>query len=176
MLIKHKLIANFTVLVVNMIAMLLILSFSSSSLQIDIELTKNIGKVESEILLLRRHEKDFLARRDIKYLDKFNKVVNSVHQNINKLQSNYDDIGIEVVELTSLVSILNKYKQEFQRVVEAQKNIGFNPKDGLYGQLRNAAHNVEELIGDQDFEILSLRDPHEIRSSPVVQRTMNLVH
>jgi methyl-accepting chemotaxis protein len=54
-----------------------------------------------------------------------------------------------------LQRILKSYNDYFSQIVEMQKNIGLNPKDGLYGKLRDAVHNVEELIGEDDFVLLS---------------------
>ena len=75
MLIKHKLILNSAVSIISMVLMLILLSFSSTSFQRDIELTKHIGYIEAEVLQLRRNEKDFLARKDLKYLNKFEKII-----------------------------------------------------------------------------------------------------
>ena len=47
------------------------------------------------------------------------------------------------------------YNKHFKSLVEAQQRIGLNPKDGLYGELRSAVQEVEKLLGNQEFKLLS---------------------
>jgi len=35
-----------------------------------------------------------------------------------------------------------------------QKIIGLHPKEGLYGELRIAVHDVEQIIGQQNYLLL----------------------
>lgn len=51
--------------------------------------------------------------------------------------------------------MLLDYNKHFNALVEAQKLIGLNPKDGLYGELRSAVQGVEKLLGSKDFKLLS---------------------
>lgn len=155
MTIKQKLIANTAILIIAMIIMLGLLTFSSSSLQTDVEVARKIGNIEAEVLQLRRNEKDFLARKDPKYLDKFNKVYGLLVSNVNYIDDYFDSIDLSVPEVARLKGILKEYQGLFSQVVEAQKEIGLHPKDALYGELRSAVHGVESLLGDKDYQLLS---------------------
>ena len=83
MLIKHKLIINTGILVLAMSLMLALLNYSSSTLQHDISIAKRIGDIKASILELRREEKDFFARKALKYSDKFNNKINKTQLQIN---------------------------------------------------------------------------------------------
>lgn len=155
MTIKQKLIANTAILILAMIVMLGLLTFSSSSLQTDVEVARKIGNIEAEVLQLRRNEKDFLARKDPKYLDKFNKVYGLLVSDINYIDNYFDSIELTVPEVGRLRAILKDYQSLFGQLVEAQKQIGLHPKDALYGELRSAVHGVESLLGGKDFKLLS---------------------
>jgi len=155
MLIKHKLIANTGILVLAMILMLLLLNYASSSLQHDITIANDIGNVKSSILELRRHEKDFIARKDLKYSDKFNQQMQITKQQITIIEDDFTRVGKSMAELQSMEAILTQYQTQFTSVVTWQKNIGLHPKDGLYGELRAAVHNVETLIGKDNYRLLS---------------------
>jgi len=135
--------------------MLILLSYTSSSFQHDIKITKSIGNIESSILQLRRDEKDFLARKNLKYQDKFNKNYQTLVNEINELDSDLISIGLNLQEISSLKSITKEYNQHFTNLVAAQKTIGLTPKDGLYGILRNSVHQVEQLISNQNYQLLS---------------------
>jgi methyl-accepting chemotaxis protein len=155
MLIKHKLIANTTILVLAMILMLALLAYSSSSLQSDITVAKDIGHIKASVLESRRNEKDFLARKSLDYSDMFKDKMKEAQNQISRLTEEFNSIGLSMPELASMSSILEQYQAQFIKVVTLQKKIGLNPKEGLYGELRAAVHNVESLIGNDNYRLLS---------------------
>ena len=155
MLIKHKLYANTSVVLVSIVCMLLLLLYSVSSSKKELELSRLIGEVKSTILELRRDEKDFLARKDLKYLDQFNQKMANLQRDLGSLANAFDDLNIQQQETNTLKNVLREYAQHFTALVELQKRIGLTPQDGLYGDLRTKVHNVEEKIGTQDYFLLS---------------------
>ncbi|MFT6904726.1 MAG: methyl-accepting chemotaxis protein [Oleiphilaceae bacterium] len=162
MLIKHKLTSNTIVTIVSMLAMLLLMNFTSSSLQQDITLAQNIGKIEAGILQLRSHEKDFLARKKTVYIDAFNTESSVLQANISRLKHDLKSIYVSADEPNKLSNLLNNYQKIFNNVVETQRRIGFDPKSGFYGELGEAAHNAEEAIGDS---VMFFKMMLEVRSS-----------
>ncbi|MBA6263881.1 MAG: methyl-accepting chemotaxis protein [Colwellia sp.] len=155
MLIKHKLIANTGILVLSMLFMLGLLNFAMSSLGSDIKIAREIGNIETDILQLRRNEKDFLARKELKYFEQFNQQYNALLKDIIVLDSAYKSIGRDLSELEQLRSVVSDYQELFTTLVDAQKEIGLSPKDGLYGLLRSSVHVVEDSIGTNDYKLLS---------------------
>ena len=155
MLIKHKLIANTGLLVLAMVLMLGLLAYASNALQHDIKVATNIGQIESSVLELRRDEKDFLARKELKYSIQFTKDIQELQQQINLLQQSFENSGLQLSEFAAMQAILTTYHKHFQTIVATQQRIGLTPTDGLYGELRKAVHNVESLIGDSNFQLRS---------------------
>ena len=148
MLIKHKLIINTIVTIVGMLAMLLLMNFSSSSLQKDITLAQNIGKIEAGILQLRSHEKDFLARKKSEYIQQFNSESAILQSAIKQLSIDLEVIDISADESIKLSKALTQYQKYFTDVVATQKRIGFDPQSGLNGQLAKAVKEAEVAIGN----------------------------
>ncbi len=155
MLIKHKLIVNTGILVLAMTLMLGLLVYASKVLQHDIVVATNVGKIESSVLQLRRNEKDFLARKDLKYFDQFDKGMKALQQQVSLLKQDLESDGLVLNEFSAMQSILTKYNQYFKTLVEMQQRIGLHAKDGLYGELRGAVHDVEELIGSDNYQLRS---------------------
>lgn len=152
MLIKHKLITNTVVTIISMFAMLLLINFSSSSLQKDITLVQNIGKIEAGILELRSHEKDFLARKKIEYIDEFNIGSGALQNAITVLKSDLKSVNISAEKANQLSKALQAYQQYFSEVVETQKRIGLDPQSGLSGKLTKAVTDAEKAInGSMSF-------------------------
>jgi methyl-accepting chemotaxis protein len=155
MLIKHKLIANSAILVCALTLMLFLLNYAINGLQKDIGIAVSLGQVKGEILQLKSNGTNFVHKKDNTYADAFTKQVTVLNNEIDLLNNKFIAIGVVIPEVTSLRNELKVYISSFKQVVEMQRRIGLQPKDGLYGQLRIAVHNIEELIGKDDNLLLS---------------------
>ncbi len=91
------------------------------------------------MLMGRRHEKDFLLRNDLKYLQKF-------RNNIDAFQQTIDQTGYQPALKNELKALLSNYESTFVKVVNKQLELGIDEKSGLLGQLRNEVHKVEPII------------------------------
>lgn len=117
---------------------------------------ENIGKlenlkyevksIESNVLMLRRNEKDFLARYDLKYQTKYNENFEKLLKNVQRVVVGFESEGVNQNKVKDLENILNIYSQNFNKIVSVQQKIGLNQKDGLYGSLRVSVHNLEDLL------------------------------
>jgi len=155
MLIKHKLMANTAILAIAMIFMLFLLNFTIGSLEGDLGIERGIGDIKSGVLELRRNEKDFIARDDLKYLDKYNKKMGEITKVIDDLTIAFEKTNQSTNDIDKLRKVLIDYSSRFKIVVEVQQRIGLNPQDGLYGELRTSVHDVEELLGTSNYQLLS---------------------
>ncbi|MEO2280173.1 methyl-accepting chemotaxis protein [Pseudoalteromonas pernae] len=82
----------------------------------------------SEMLQLRRAEKDFMLRLDVKYLDKFEEYYTSLSTKIQ--QSGFDNDY-----RTKLLNLLSRYREKFTALVRAQQKLGVNLSSGALGEL-----------------------------------------
>ena len=114
-----------------------------------------VADIESDMLMLRRNEKDFLARKDLAYRDKFIANAQSMQDHIAALQAGQQAHGIEAASSEQLQAVTSEYAEKFLELVALQSRIGLNPRDGLYGSLRNAVHQAEELINARNDDSLS---------------------
>ncbi|MFC3150388.1 methyl-accepting chemotaxis protein [Litoribrevibacter euphylliae] len=95
----------------------------------------------ADMLMLRRHEKDFMLRRDSKYIDKFSQTITTMKSRIpNEL-------------LGQIIPKLDDYQQKFLKLYDAEVKIGLEPSEGLHGILRTSAHTLEELLGQLNTEL-----------------------
>lgn len=118
---------------------------------------------KADLLKLRRHEKDFLARLDAKYIEQFNddqialtdrinRVKEILHQYSNQHESSFDYV----------LEVLDQYSTQFNVITDQSILIGLTMKDGLRGNINNAANVAEEKIlatGDEQLYrmLLNLR-------------------
>lgn len=130
--------------------MFLTMTVSINNLLTISQVLTNTEKLEAHVLTLRRNEKDFLARNDLKYLTQFNENSAKLQNNISAITELTDRHGINLPELRQFQTISQDYVKKFNHLVTYRKNVGLNPKDGLYGELRAAVHEVETLLSEND--------------------------
>ena len=143
--IKVKLISLSTLIILSFILVLIIELIAISKVDNLAQIDKDIKKLEIQALELRKHEKDFLSRKDLKYLERFNKTMNSIDELKNTIDMEFDEFDLDKTNLESYKKIMNDYSTVFNKIVEVQKQIGLNYEDGLYGKLRNSVHKVQEF-------------------------------
>lgn len=91
------------------------------------------------MLMLRRHEKDYLLRKDLKYKEKFNDRLIDFVKQIE--QSNLNNI-----QKQRLIELLINYKQNFFKVIELDIQIGLNEQLGLFQALNTETQKIEKNI------------------------------
>ncbi|MEL7001991.1 MAG: GAF domain-containing protein [Bacteroidota bacterium] len=96
------------------------------------------------MLTLRRHEKDFFLRKDLKYLTRFNETIDEFKANVQSSDTLSSD------ERDVIFSNVSEYQKLFSEIVEVEQKIGFSPSDGQQGKLNGVYNTI-----DNDLKIIS---------------------
>lgn len=148
--IKQRLIINGLVIGLAMMLMLTLLIVQNRQLS-DLSLLRlEVATLKSAVLDLRKHEKDFLMRNDLSYVEKFSKSFQSLTENLQLLQRDLTEHSIDQSPARQFQQQTEKYQQQFTQLSQLVQQLGLDPKSGLYGQLRNAAHDIEQKFKDQN--------------------------
>ena len=139
------LLAGLIVLSLVMLAIMGTTSFSKTK-----QLNETLLLVESgkaEMLMLRRNEKDFLARLDLKYQAKFQSNLGGLITELNILKAQLADEGIDSKqELAQLIKLLGNYGSSFNALVKLRQEVGLTHEQGLRRSLRKSVHDAEKNI------------------------------
>jgi methyl-accepting chemotaxis protein len=145
MTIKVKLI----ILLIGSIVSFVVLSFFMYKFMWE---THHFGKIEAEIvtmksdmLTLRKNEKDFILRKDIKYKKKYEKNYNKFVKDLKNLAIHLKDKNIDNSKVKDLLIILKRYKEYMFKYIQVQQIIGLDEKKGLYSSLRTSVHNIQDI-------------------------------
>ncbi|WP_246261330.1 methyl-accepting chemotaxis protein [Alteromonas ponticola] len=152
--IRQKLLLNAVITALGLIILVAALMRDTRSQAATAEALTELKAIEAGILLLRRNEKDFLARLDLKYQEKLNANYQQLRLDIADLKTQLNDKQIDTVPVENLQQHLSSYHAAFNQLVSLQQQIGLNPKDGLYGGLRASVHTVEEVLSNYDDSAL----------------------
>lgn len=105
--------------------------------------------IEANILLLtaRRHEKDFIARKDKKYLDRMEVTLQEIQTLADNIMSVSKQLGLSDITAIGpkVIKAKDEYKAAFSHVSRLIAERG-NKTEGIAGQLRKHAHKTEAVI------------------------------
>lgn len=87
--------------------------------------------MQVKVLSLRRHEKDYLLRKDLRYREKLDLVVDEIKS---------------VVRDPVLLQNVENYQTSFHRITEIDQKIGLTATEGLFGELNKVVGQVEPTV------------------------------
>jgi len=146
MTIRNKLITLVGIVVVSIAALYGLLQTSLSSIGTLKDAATKTSQLQIDMLTLRRHEKDFLMRKDLKYQDKFRETAASFHSHMKELEHLLDTAEVSH-ETTSIIDQhISDYEQLFNGAIALRQKIGLDHNSGLEGTLRASVHKAEQSI------------------------------
>ncbi|TQV75146.1 HAMP domain-containing protein [Aliikangiella marina] len=155
--IKQKLLAMSVVAFVSVVLMVLLKINVANQIDTANKTLQLTTQINAMMLQLRRNEKDFLARNDTKYVERFQGNYQQLTQMTQELVQQVEDIGFNDNGFTAkLLPTFQSYNDQFSRVASLKVQKGLTAKTGAYGSLRAAVHEAESLVkAQQNWELLA---------------------
>lgn len=101
------------------------------------ESSDNYDKIQ--MLTLRRHEKDYIIRKDPAYVEKFDKALSSFQSSLS--------------DNKTLLDAATLYGVNFHKLVEIDKTIGLTLDEGIKKNLRETIHQIEPVLNSLESKI-----------------------
>ena len=103
------------------------------------------GELETASLLMRRAEKDFLLRRDVKYAEAQAKARKHALEAAEAIAAQPESrpVADKLVAVRDGVALMGK---QFDEVVARAQHLGLNESQGLQGALRKAVQSAEATV------------------------------
>jgi methyl-accepting chemotaxis protein len=146
MSLKMKLSLLLATAVVAMALLTLMQWTSARSQQALAGIMESLDESTSLVLELRKHEKDFLMRNDLKYEAEFARTMGEIAKSLNRLSADLQEQGMDIGNVNSFREALNTYSEAFKGTVAAMKSVGLDPNSGLQGRLRKAVHEAQAAL------------------------------
>jgi methyl-accepting chemotaxis protein len=138
------LIVGGVVLLVTFAVSFLVVRRAASTATTEISSYQDMAATEQFMLQARRHEKDFLLRREMKYAEENEAAMASVFATLDRLDHTNDVTLAESV--ASVRAAAKIYADSFNKVVKTWVDIGLTEDDGLRSQFGNATRVLEAKI------------------------------
>ncbi|WP_439133459.1 methyl-accepting chemotaxis protein [Pseudomaricurvus sp.] len=146
--IKHKLLMVAVIAVLGLLLVWGLVVMNSASRE-NLEASERVLLgTEATILKLRRAEKDFIARKELSYLESFQQDYVRAERQLKTVDQLLEGSGVDTSSLLVMEGYIQTYSDTFNQLVEIQQRIGLDSQSGLYGTLRKAVHEVEQNLTD----------------------------
>ena len=108
---------------------------------------------EIELLTLRRHEKDFLSRKDTKYIQRFDNTIQTLRNRVIELGQTLNPFDEQIAyETKQIVETLDKYKAQFHQLADLVLEIGATTDVGLLGKQYKSQQTLQNTTESLDNE------------------------
>ena len=155
--IKQKLYVIVSLVIFGLFGLYLENSVNQNNVNNLVEIKSELKGLQISMLQLRRTEKDFLLRKDIKYREAFNILFNQSLQLVSGLEQRLVNTDISAKKISAIKTSLHGYQQAFDRLVSVSVEKGLDKDSGVYGKLRSATHALESSLETvNDFESTTL--------------------
>ena len=112
--------------------------------------------VEIGALDMRRREKDFFIRLDMKYFAAYGNSAKSVMATLDDAAAQ-PVAGAMLGDIRALRAGVESHRAQFQKVVTLEQEMGLTEKEGLQGKLRDAVHAVESKLAEANLDALTVK-------------------
>ena len=143
--IKVKLISLCIIIIISYLSILTVELISIKKVDKLSTIQNEIQQLQIQQLELRKNEKDFLSRKDLKYSNNFKENISKIEKIILILNEDFTTFNLDKNELNNYQNIIKDYSSIFINIVVLQQKIGLTPEDGLYGTLRDSVHSVQDF-------------------------------
>ncbi|MEJ1998271.1 MAG: methyl-accepting chemotaxis protein [Maritimibacter sp.] len=118
-------------------------------IQTNDSLVETTSTVEALFLRARRAEKDFLLRKDEKYLALHAEILTELRAGIADLEAGATALtGEQNPNVEQLYAALAQYEDHFGQLRDLNLALGLSENDGLQGKLRDAVHGIEGALDE----------------------------
>ncbi|WP_425667147.1 methyl-accepting chemotaxis protein [Vibrio tubiashii] len=147
--IKNKLYSLGAVAILGVVSVLLTSThFAQSTSELN-HASLLVAKLEIRLLNLRRNEKDFLLRKDMKYLDKFNKNMDTflaIESELSTLLTQHS-----LPSSSQLKQDILKYQTGFNALVQAFDQRGLKPEEKLVGRYNSELTGIKPSLSSDEL-------------------------
>lgn len=161
---RVKLLASFGLVLLLLVGVMGVYQYISSNtltgfedlIKEEMEISHRGGAIRTYMLQSRRNEKDFLIRKDKKYLLKLSESIAALKAEAQTIVKLAGQIGEQesVANASAIIGYADEYEAAFKQLVASWEVRGLDHKSGLQGNFRNIVHQLsDDLKGHQIDEL-----------------------
>ncbi len=133
-------------------------------MNIDVAISNQASMVKTSMLESRRNEKDFIIRKDLKYLQRIEKTVASIIEHTQIIIKLSEEGGLDdnVQKGKMVIKYAEEYLQNFKNIVISYEKKGLTHKTGYQGEFRSVVHELSGIVknfqkSEHNIALLNIR-------------------
>ena len=162
MKIKHKLLGLTALAVVALLAVLGMTWKANERVMKINDSSAAVSHLEVTLLNLRRNEKDFLLRMDMKYQGKFQKNYDHFQSQLTVLKSDLDGLSIALPSLEMLPTAIKNYQGGMLALIKGYQQLGLTSSDGLFREFFEYSEQLVNVASEQQRGIMAAYSVEEV--------------
>ncbi|WOF75890.1 HAMP domain-containing methyl-accepting chemotaxis protein [Parvibaculaceae bacterium PLY_AMNH_Bact1] len=131
-------------------------SAAAADQQDNAELAQLAMSVEIGALQMRRNEKDFLLRKDMKYVERYEESALNVLTSLDAMKSLSAAADVKS-EIETIEQGITAHIGQFRSVVSLTQQLGLDENQGVQGRLRAAVQAIETKLEEADLNVLAIK-------------------
>ena len=134
-----------------------------------------LALLNNELLQLRRHEKDFLLRRELIYVEAFNRQAIAFIDHLDKIQGIDTQYDLSDSMLENLERGFEDYRDKFINLAALQAEMGLDQSSGRQAAFLGAVHGLEVQLTNNELAmpILQLMQLRGYEKDFILQRDLD---
>lgn len=134
-------------------------------------------KVGKDLLELRKDEKDFIIRKDLKYAQKHNEDYEILVKDLKILEEDITTLHLDKNLLRTIKNDIKAYKNSFDQYVSLKKEVGLTYTEGLLKDIDSIIAEIEEEAKASGASNMVLKDIYNLRKfEKLFMMTMDKKH
>lgn len=155
---KRKLLILLLAVIASLVILLTTTNYFSHKIRQLDQAKATVQSIKVLTLQLRRNEKDFIIRQELKYVDQHTASYQILTQQLTELAA-FNESANAQIPVAKLQRYLGEYRALFIALSKAMIEKGIDKNSGLYGELRTATHKLEKVLqanADTENQVLLL--------------------
>lgn len=103
-----------------------------------------LQELSVDLLQLRRHEKDFLLRGNMRYVGLFGERIKEFTTKLEDIKPLYSGYGLDINKTSELAQTIQRYDELFNEVVFIHRVIGLSATQGLRGNFNEVSNRLSK--------------------------------
>lgn len=120
---------------------------------------EEVFSLETQFLMARRAEKDFLLRKDPKYIDRHAAIAQEMIAQVDLIDEQAQGIlsAETAQDMAGLRTAVETYIRRFSALFDANMMLGLDEETGLQGTLRSAVKTAETSLEELDNPVMQVK-------------------
>lgn len=103
-------------------------------------------QLSQDLLQMRRHEKDYLLRKDSHYLVQLKQRAATFQQRLAALSPVFNDYSLPVTQASELADDVNRYEADIEQMAALTNELGVSSSKGLWGKISQAEYQLSKQV------------------------------